>query len=177
MRCAPFPLKIRRRWPEWTIDFLSFRSNTPLMELSRPDVSVDDLPGSALRDLSPDAARRLGSAGLRTFLAIADDWQLPVASRRTLLGAIGESTYHKWRQGDVGTPSRDQLERLSLLLGIYKALRLLFSDDATGVRWLRAANRDPDFGGQSPLDRMCRGSIEDLYAVRRYLDGWRGSWP
>lgn len=177
MRRAPCPLKIGRRWPEWTIDFLSFRSNTPFMELSRPAVTVDDVPGSMLRDLSPDAARRLGAAGLRTFLAIADDWQLPVASRRTLLGAIGESTYHKWRQGDVGTPSRDQLERLSLLLGIYKALRLLFSDDATGVRWLRAANRDPDFGGQSPLDRMCRGSIEDLYAVRRYLDGWRGSWP
>jgi hypothetical protein len=29
----------------------------------------------------------------------------------------------------------------------------------------------------SPLERMLRGSIDDLYAVRRYLDGWRGGWP
>ncbi len=132
---------------------------------------------TALRDLSPEQARRLGGAGLRTFVSIADEWQLPVAARCILLGGIGPSTYHKWRQGDLGVPSRDQLERLSLLLGIYKALRLLFTDETTGLRWLRAANRDTDFGGQSPLERLTRGSIEDLYAVRRYLDGWRGSWP
>ena len=142
-------------------------------------IILDDgsAPRIALRDLAPADARRLGAAGMRTFLAIADEWQLTVATRRVLLGAIGESTYHKWKAGDVGAPSRDQLERLSLLLGIYKALRLLFSDDATGVRWLKAANTDADFGGKAPLDRMLRGSIEDLFAVRRYLDGWRGSWP
>ena len=140
-------------------------------------VEESSLPDVALRDLTTADARRLGAAGMRTFLAIADEWQLTVATRRVLLGGIGESTYHKWKLGDVGTPSRDQLERLSLLLGIYKALRLLFSDDATGVRWLKASNTEPDFAGQSPLDRMLRGSIEDLYAVRRYLDGWRGSWP
>jgi hypothetical protein len=137
----------------------------------------DDPAPATLRDLPAADARRLGAAGMRTFLAIAEEWQLPVATRRILLGDIGESTYHKWKAGDVGTPSRDQLERLSLILGIYKALRLLFSDDATGVRWLKSANSDPDFAGQSPIDRMRRGSVEDLFAVRRYLDGWRGSWP
>jgi len=147
------------------------------MEISSAANPLDDGIRAALRDLTPDTARRLGAAGMRTFVAIADEWQLPVATRCTLLGGIGASTYHKWRSGDLGLPSRDQLERLSLLLGIYKALRLLFSDDATGIRWLRAANRELDFGGQSPLERMSRGSIEDLYAVRRYLDGWRGSWP
>ena len=147
------------------------------MELTGASQPAAEPALTGLRDLSAEDARRLGSAGMRTFVAIADEWQLPVAARCILLGAIGSSTYHKWRQGDLGVPSRDQLERLSLLLGIYKALRLLFSDDATGIRWLRAANRDADFGGQTPLERMARGSIEDLYAVRRYLDGWRGSWP
>lgn len=147
------------------------------MELFVDRAEPLEAAGIALRDLAPEQARRLGAAGMRTVLAIADEWQLPVAMRRLLLGGIGESTYHKWKAGDVGTPSRDQLERLSLLLGIYKALRLLFADDATGVRWLKAANTDRDFSGQSPLDRMLRGSIEDLYVVRRYLDGWRGSWP
>ena len=147
------------------------------MEHSSARRAAEDTPVIALRDLATAESRRLGAAGMRTFLAIADEWQLTVATRRVLLGGIGESTYHKWKLGDVGAPSRDQLERLSLLLGIYKALRLLFSDDATGVRWLKAHNTDPDFAGQSPLDRLVRGSIEDLYVVRRYLDGWRGSWP
>jgi Protein of unknown function (DUF2384) len=134
-------------------------------------------PTLPLRDLSPADSRRLGAAGLRTFLAIADEWQLPVTARRILLGDIGVSTYHKWKLGDIGTPSRDQRERISLILGIYKALRLLFSDDATGIRWLKSANIDAEFAGQSPLERMQLGSIQDLHAVRRYLDGWRGSWP
>ena len=147
------------------------------MELSSVRTAGADTPVSALRDLTPVEVRRLGAAGVRTFLSIAEEWQLPVATRRVLLGDIAESTYHKWKQGEIGTLSRDQLERLSLLLGIHKALRLLFPDDATAVRWLKAANTDPDFGGQSPIERMRRGSVDDLYAVRRYLDAWRGSWP
>lgn len=147
------------------------------MEYSPASRLADDTATVALRDLNTADARRLGASGMRTFLAIAEEWQLAVGMRRVLLGGIGESTYHKWKLGDIGSPSRDQLERLSLLLGIYKALRLLFSDDATGLRWLKAPNTAPDFGGQSPLERMLRGSIEDLYVVRRYLDGWRGSWP
>jgi hypothetical protein len=45
------------------------------------------------------------------------------------------------------------------------------------VRWLTSANQDLPFGGRRPLGRMLRGSIDDLYAVRRYLDAWRGVWP
>ncbi|MGL1287728.1 MbcA/ParS/Xre antitoxin family protein, partial [Vibrio parahaemolyticus] len=71
----------------------------------------------------------------------------------------------------------DVLERISLVLGIVKALRLLFASDEAGKRWLRAANTDAPFGGHSPLEHMLRGSIADLYAVRRYLDAWRGVWP
>jgi len=77
------------------------------------------------------------------------------------------------------TLSYDQLERISLVLGqkkSYKALKLLFADDASAVRWLRPRTRTSPFGGGRPLDRMLRGSIDDLYAVRRYLDGWRGGW-
>ena len=70
--------------------------------------------------------------------------------------------------------SRDQLERISLLLGIHKGLKLLFSDEAAGLRWFKSANRDLPFGGAAPLDRALGGSIDDLYAVRRYIDAWRG---
>jgi hypothetical protein len=65
---------------------------------------------------------------------------------------------------------------VSLVLGIYKALRLLFVDGLEALRWLKAGNHDLPFAGRSPLERMLLGSIDDLYAVRRYLDAWRGVW-
>ncbi len=125
----------------------------------------------------PAVRERLSAPGLRTFFAVAAEWGLAVAQQRILLGGIAPSTYHKWKGGAVGTLAYDQLERISLVLGIYKALKLLFADEAGGMRWLKAANTDGTFAGGSPLDRMLRGSIDDLYAVRRYLDGWRGGWP
>lgn len=134
-------------------------------------------PAERLEQLPLEDRAALGGAGFRTFIQIADEWELGVADRVRLLGDIAESTYHKWRNGGVGTPSRDQLERLSLLLGIYKALRLIFSDENTGTRWLKGANTDAPFAPKSPLERMLHGSIDDLYAVRRYLDAWRGGWP
>ncbi len=125
----------------------------------------------------PGVRGRLSAPGLRTFFAVAAEWELAVAQQRVLLGGVASSTYHKWKGGAVGTLAYDQLERISLVLGIYKALKLLFADEAGGVRWLKAENTDVAFAGGSPLDRMLRGSIDDLYAVRRYLDGWRGGWP
>ncbi|MCU0648442.1 MAG: MbcA/ParS/Xre antitoxin family protein [Gemmatimonadaceae bacterium] len=133
--------------------------------------------GERLHELPAAERLALGRAGLRVFFAIAEAWQLPIATRRVLLGDIAESTYHKWRGGRVGEVGRDLLERLSLLLGIHKALVLLFGEGDTGLKWLQSPNTDATFAGRSPLERMGDGSIDDLYAVRRYLDAWRGGWP
>ena len=155
------------------------RTVKPEAAAARPLGAEPDTIGAPERidTLTADERTSLGAAGFRTFLALADNWQLTVNDRTRLLGAIADSTYHKWRSGKIGELSRDQLERLSLVLGIYKALRLIFSDEATGTRWLRGANTEAMFAGRSPLERMLHGSIDDLYAVRRYLDAWRGGWP
>ena len=97
----------------------SSRSRLVLNKNTRPSTErLDQLP-------SQDRAE-LGAAGFRTFVQISNAWELGIADRVRLLGDIAESTYHKWRNGKLGELSRDQLERLSLLLGIYKALRLIF---------------------------------------------------
>ena len=127
---------------------------------------------TSLKD--PAARRSLSAPAFRLFVNTANLWGLSVDQRLTLLGDIARQTYHKWAAGDVGTMSRDQIERVSLVLGILKGLRLLFADDASALRWLKSPNRDIPFAGKSPLDRMLRGGIEDLYTVRRYLDAWRG---
>jgi hypothetical protein len=94
--------------------------------------------------------------------------------RRILLGDISRPTYHNWQGGKVGTLTRDQLERISLVLGIHKGLKLLFADEGSATRWFTSPNRDLPFAGRSPLERALGGSIDDLYAVRRYIDAWRG---
>lgn len=123
-----------------------------------------------------DARQRdkLSGPAVRLFMKLADGWQLNVEQRCRLLGDISKPTYHNWQKGKVGTLSRDQIERISLLLGIHKGLKLLFADEAAGLRWLRSANTDVPFGGKPPLERALAGSVNDLYVVRRYIDAWRG---
>jgi hypothetical protein len=139
-----------------------------------------DFPGSGPGVLAPDVLRdpkvraRMSPAAVKLFMRLSNLWRLAVDQRRALLGDISRPTYHNWQRGKVGTLSRDQLERISLVLGIYKGLKLLFADDASATRWLTSPNRDLPFGGQSPLERALKGSIDDLYVVRRYIDAWRG---
>jgi hypothetical protein len=139
-----------------------------------------DLPTSGPGVLAPDALRdpkvreRMSPAAVKLFMRLSNLWRLAVDQRRALLGDISRPTYHNWQRGKVGTLSRDQLERISLVLGIYKGLKLLFADEASATRWLTSPNRDLPFGGQSPLERVLKGSIDDLYVVRRYIEAWRG---
>jgi hypothetical protein len=137
-----------------------------------PTAGPGILAPGALRD--PKVRERMSPAAVRLFLRLGDLWRLAVDQRRALLGDISKPTYHNWRNGKVGTLSRDQLERISLVLGIHKGLKTLFADEASANRWLTSPNRDLPFGGDSPLQRALRGSIDDLYAVRRYIDAWRG---
>ena len=141
---------------------------------SIPAASEDSgvLDPSALRD--PKLRESLSASAVRLFLKLAELWQLTVDQRRALLGDISRQTYHNWQNGKIGTLSRDQLERISLLLGTHKGMKLLFADDAAGLRWLKGANQDLPFAGKAPLDRALCGSVNDLYVVRRYIDAWRG---
>lgn len=111
---------------------------------------------------------------LRTFFAIAAAWGLSAAETRTLLGSPPESTFYKWKAGKVGQVSRDVLERVSYVLGIWKALQILLPDAPAADTWIRRPNTAPPFGGRPALERMLSGNVADLYLVRQYLDAERG---
>jgi hypothetical protein len=122
----------------------------------------------------PNGATAAGAAGLRAFTRIADLWHLSIAEQLTLLGLSSRSTYFKWRKEPQVRLSRDTLERISYILGIYKALQLLLPDTRAADEWIRRPNEAPLFGGRSALDRMLSGNVADLYLVRQYLDAQRG---
>jgi hypothetical protein len=113
---------------------------------------------------------------MRTFINIAEAWGLTVSEQRGLLGWPAASTFHKYKGGDVGTLSFDTLTRISLVIGIYKALHTLYPDPALSDRWIRLPNANPLFGGQPALRLMVDGGIDGLHQVRRLLDGRLGGW-
>ncbi len=94
----------------------------------------------------------------------------------TLLGVTARSTFFKWKKNADVELSRDTLERISYLLGIYKALQILLPDPHAADAWVRRPNQAPVFGGRSALERMLSGHVADLFVVRRYLDAQRGGW-
>lgn len=120
-----------------------------------------------------------GGAALRAFFKLAEIWQLNQAQQQRLLGDPGRSTLARWKikalAGDDVDIGADRLERMSYLLGIHKALNILYTRPDLAVRWLHHPNTDPYFGGRAPLEYMLRGgAVADLYKVRSYLDDMRG---
>ena len=134
-------------------------------------------PARAVKTQAKPSSRDMAAAGLRAFFNIARDWGLNTEAQMVLLGAPGRSTFFKWKSApDTADLKRDTLERLSYLLGIYKALQILLPDTAAADAWVKKPNTAPLFGGQSALDRMLGGNVADLVAVRQYLDAQRGGW-
>lgn len=129
--------------------------------------------GGTDRDFDP---RRFSGPGIRAFFRIGDAWGLSVEEQLTLLGLRSRSTYFKWKRDQDALLDRDQLERVSHILGIYKALQILLPDERAAHSWVTQPNTAPLFEGRSALELMTRGGIFDLFVVRSYLDAQRGGW-
>jgi hypothetical protein len=121
-----------------------------------------------------EPAEGLSGPALRSFFKLADLWNLRITEQRRLLGDPPESTFYKWKRQQEGVLGRDTLERISYLLGIYKALQILFPDTEQADAWLHKPNQASLFGGHTALERMLSGNVADLYVVRQYLDAQRG---
>lgn len=128
------------------------------------------------RRRDPKIRRQMSAPAMRSFFRIADAWALNAEEQRGLLGWPAESTFYKYKAGNVGTLPYDMLIRISLVLGIYKALRILYPEPGLADRWVKLPNSNPLFGGQPALSLMTGGGIDGLCQVRRLLDGRRGAW-
>jgi transcriptional regulator with XRE-family HTH domain len=108
------------------------------------------------------------------IVRLFEHWSLPAPDQAALLGlsAGSRATVARYRKGEPFGDSADLLARAGHLLGIHKALRILFPHDRDlAYRWVSARNRR--FGDRAPLEVMKQG-FEGLLAVRRYLDFERG---
>ena len=119
-------------------------------------------------------SEELGSTALTAFFNITQRWGLSAEEERTLLGAPPRSTFFKWKSERASKLSADTVERISYVMGIYKALRILLPTAEAAHAWIKKPNAGYAFAGKSALERMLGGRVVDLADVRRYLDAERG---
>jgi hypothetical protein len=129
---------------------------------------------SPLIDLSDQAEReRLSDGAIRAFFNIAEKWNLRDEDAKLLLGGLSNGTFYAMKKSAGRVLDQDMLTRISYLVGIFKALHILYGE-ALADRWMQLANRNSLFGGNTPLSTMIRGGIPAFQNVRRLLDARRG---
>ncbi|QYU69320.1 MbcA/ParS/Xre antitoxin family protein [Leptolyngbya sp. 15MV] len=122
--------------------------------------------------------RRLSAPGLYAFSYVAEGWALDEVEKQGALGLTGRASDHAWTRAVAAcgrlTLSTDALARISAVLGIHKALRVLFTTDAEGAAWLRRPNAALPFNGHAPLALITDGTPDGVLRVRRFLDAAQG---
>ncbi len=129
---------------------------------------------AVLVDLNNRAEReRLSKSALQAFFKLTAAWQLRDEDARELLGGLSSSTFYEWKKNPDRVLEVDRITRISYLIGIYKALHILYGDQLAD-QWVALPNTNPVFGGRSPLAQMLGGGLLAMQTVRKLLDARRG---
>ena len=141
-------------------------------------VRVHRYPASRYQpDPVPDLAtrserERLSGPALRAFFNIVSLWKVRDEDARALLGGVTNGPYYEMKRNPDRLLDVDRLTRISYLVGIFKALRILHSQELAD-EWVHLPNQNALFAGESPLAFMLRGGLPAMQRVRRLLDARR----
>jgi Protein of unknown function (DUF2384) len=125
-------------------------------------------------DLSnKDVLARLTPSAVKAFLMISEVWKLRDEDARRLLGGMSNGAFYELKKKSRGTLDQDRMTRISALIGIFKALNLLYSKNLAD-RWAQLPNENPMFEGETPLTYMIKGGQPAMMRVRQLLDSRRG---
>jgi uncharacterized protein (DUF2384 family) len=139
--------------------------------LAVPDIGLDLRRIPNLSDAS--TRKRLSHAAIEAFFQIVEKWQLNNDDAMRLLGGVSHGRYYALKKTRSGVLTQDELTRISFLIGIYKALNILFARKLAD-QWMLLGNSNPMFGGGSPLASLIEGGLPAMLQVRRLLDSRRG---
>ena len=146
------------------------RPGTPAYPETRYSAAV-------LPDLSRlEERRRLSAAALKALFNIVSHWKIRDEDARELLGGISNGNYYQLKKNPRSpgkSLDQDKLVRVSYLIGIFKALNILYSQRLAD-QWIQLPNNNPIFAGRTPLDYILRGGTPAMDMVRRLLDARRG---
>jgi hypothetical protein len=119
-----------------------------------------------------EVQEKLSPAAVRAFFSLAGHWKLRDEDARALLGGISNGSFYQLKRAPR-TLDQDKLTRISLLVGIFKALNILYGTKLADA-WVQLPNSNPMFGGQTPLAYMLKGGMPSMLRVRQLLDARRG---
>lgn len=122
---------------------------------------------------SKDVQGRLSRGAIPAFFKLANAWALRDEPARQLLGGVSNGVFYQLKRGEKKTLDQDKLTRISLLLGIFRALNILYSRKLADA-WINLPNSNPMFEGEAPLAYMIKGGVPALVRVRQLLDARRG---
>ncbi len=129
---------------------------------------------AALVDLNARSEReRLSKSALLGFFNLAAAWRLRDEDARELLGGLSSSTFYEWKKNPERVLEVDRITRISYLIGIYKALHILYGDQLADA-WVTLPNSNRIFAGRSPLTYMLGGGLLAMQTVRKLLEARRG---
>lgn len=139
--------------------------------------SVIEVPAMIVAIQAQDFSKSQCVAGLRAALNILDKWKASCEQACRIL-RISRSTYTRAKQRDsewtIGLDS-DQLQRISIVLNIHAALRLVFDNPENVYGFPSMKNDNEFFNGRAPLDVMAQGDMISLYETFRRIDTLRGA--
>ena len=142
------------------------------MALAYPSSRFDAGP---MVDLNSKADReRLSRSALRGFFRIVERWKVRDEDARELLGGLSSSAYYEWKKKPERVLEVDRITRISYLIGIYKALHMLYGDKLAD-EWVNLPNSNAIFGGRTALAYMSGGGLLAMQTVRKLLDARRGA--
>jgi hypothetical protein len=121
-----------------------------------------------------DAEALRGHVALKGFFNICREWGCSQDEMMQMLGGVSRSTLAKYQKLPYVKLSRDTLERISYVMGIYKSLRVMYPTAERANRRVRLATSEVPFSGTSALEFIARGSMKHLMQARRYFDAKRG---
>ncbi|MEO1821022.1 antitoxin Xre-like helix-turn-helix domain-containing protein [Pseudomonas sp.] len=124
---------------------------------------------------APAAAKKdLALVGLRTALNILSKWKTSTEQAGNIL-RVSRSTISRARTDKTVSLDEDQLKRVSLVLNIHSALRMLFDNPANVYGFMQMKNHNEFFNGRSPLEVVQNGDMIALYETFRRIDSLRGA--
>jgi len=136
--------------------------------------SLELLHGTPAKPQSPEITDEEAAAMARAVVNLFSRWKISDPEAEILLGGLPPRTWNRWKNGSSVRISRDRRARLAHLMGIHKALRIIFREPERAYGWIKRSNTA--FAGKSALDMMLNGELTDIIAVRSYLDAERGAW-
>ncbi len=140
----------------------------------QPEYPATRYEPSPLVDLTTKAEReRLSPSAVRAFFNIIARWGVRDEDARVLLGGMSNGPYYEMKKNPDRVLDTDRLLRISYLVGIFKALNILYSKKLADA-WIGLPNSNRIFGGQTPLAYMMKGGLPAMQTVRRLLDARRG---